>query len=97
MNENSELSIIIDKLDKIIDLLSLLTLDIKVMSEETRRKINIDPGFICKDDNKDVTEDLIRLTRKEKPLIVERNAKGKRVRDGYLNDDGSVEWVRNYH
>jgi len=29
-------------------------------------------------------------------LVVERNAKGKRVRDGYLNEDGSVEWIRSY-
>jgi hypothetical protein len=61
------------KLDKIIELLESQTVSLKVLDEETRRKINIDPGFICKDDNKDVTEALIRLTRKEKPLIVERS------------------------
>ena len=33
----------------------------------------------------------------KRSLVVERKANGKRVRDGYLREDGSVEWVRNYH
>lgn len=28
--------------------------------------------------------------------VVQRDTKGKRLRDGLLNDDGSVEWVREY-
>lgn len=61
--EPNKLDLVLEKLDKIID---LLTPPSVTSSNETRK------------------------------LVVERNIEGKKLREGLMNDDGTVEWTRTY-
>ena len=97
---NESLGVLRDKLDKVIELLTpkeiIINSTVSVTSSN-EQTTNINKAFMNLAQKLN-SENRVALNNRidKRPLVIERNETGKRLREGRLHDDGRVEWQRVY-
>lgn len=100
--EPDKIDLVVEKLDKIIELLTSLNR----LQRDKSLIVNSPISVITRNESSvqtvDIIEALAKLTqrlevkKKDDRVMIVEFSDGKRLREGLMNNDGSVEWVRKF-